>query len=293
MDKPFIPSAVGSQADVSAGVNIEQVFGGYFGSQTNAEAFCKIGISPIEHNLPPDALYADFGGGQGMLAQSVRAYLEEKGHRTQTTVVDGNQGYLESAHQRGLQTLLCNLETFALGLQDLITMRAVLHYNKPQEQTTILRNIYNTLHTGGYFVHQVSSGSEENSRLRSSIVNLSSLGRAGHGDYHWTSVDETIALHRKAGFSETALGGYAPPCSWSPEEQWERFNGKSFTEAILGDDGVALEALRLRKTRYLSEARKVIEKYLREFGSEKTGIEKKTDGTFTLHYQYPIITSRK
>lgn len=289
----FQPISVGSIADLKAGVDISKVHGGYFANSENIKSFVDNGISIIEQDLPHETQYVDFGGAQGLLASSVTDMLMSSGHIVHTQVADANQYYLDEAKKRGLETVLCNLESCNLSDVDLITMRAVLHYNSPEQQKKILSRIIMSLKTHGYFIHQVSSGSNANTELRSALVNLPSLGRAGAGDYHWTSVQETLRLHHEAGFTQTNLVGYAPAASWGPIEQWDRFNFKDLTDAVRELDEKKIQTIENRRELYLREANAVCRQFLEKYGSDETGIESLSDGNFVVHYQYPIIVSRK
>lgn len=289
----FESKAIGSKADMAANVDISKVYGGYFANPENARLFCKIGLGNALSQLPRKITYLDFGGGQGLLAEPIKRYLEENGHTVRAVVADGNQAFLEKAATIGLETMLCNLEDARMRDTDLITMRAVLHYNPPDKQRQILKAAYEALKDGGYLVHQVSSGSDANSQLRSAIVNIPELGRAGAGSYHWTSIDETVELHKQAGFSTTEVAGFAPSNSWGPEEQWDRFNTKRLEEAHVKNDIGTISQIEAEKTNYLAKASRVIEDFIRRFGEQETGVEKLANGSYLIHYQYPIIVSKK
>lgn len=293
MDKPFEASAIGSKADIQAGVDISKVVGGYFENPANTKAFCDIGIKPIEGNLPHKIFLVDFGGGQGFLASRVEEYLAADGFEVSSLVADGNASYLDEAKKKGLAVVACNLEECAFENVNLATMRAVLHYNNPEKQLAIIKSIYGCLIDGGYFVHQASSGSEVNSRLRSEIVNIPALGRAGNGQYHWTSTSETLGLHQESGFAESVVFGFAPGAAWGPEEQWDRFNAKRTHEAREAGDTTVVAQIENTRAEYLAAAQTLIEDYLEKYGAEETGIEKLSDGRFMIHYEYPIIVSKK
>ena len=169
-------------------------------------------------------------------------------------------------------------------------MRAVLHYNLPEAQLAILKNIRQSLRTDGFFVHQLSAArSSVNNELRSALVNLPSLGRDGSGSYHWISESNAVQLHLAAGFSDATVVGHAPSCSWGPESQWTRFNESKEKVATAAEATVLAE----RKTLYISEANKIAEDYLQKYGSEETGVEKLSDGSYLVHYEYPIIVSKR
>lgn len=168
-------------------------------------------------------------------------------------------------------------------------MRAVLHYNVPEKQVLIIKNIFNSLKKGGYLVHQNSSGNKGNCELRSALVNIPELGRAGAGNYHWISEEEYLSLAKEAGFSETIQVGYAKANSWSPEEQWNRFN-QNLTKRIQESGSViGLEEIEKRKGTYLNKANKLIEEYTTKYGKEYLGIKQ----DLNIEYSYPIIVSRR
>lgn len=281
--------AVGTQADTVAKVDISKVHGGYFSDPKNVEGFIEIGIKPLVSNLPKKIKYIDFGGGQGHLAYSVEHFLKENGKEVETIVVDANKDYISAAQEKGLITQLTNLEDVSFSEADLITMRAVLHYNVQEKQVLIIKNIFNSLKKDGYLVHQNSSGNKENCELRSVLVNIPELGRAGAGNYHWISEEECLSLTKEIGFSETVQVGYARANSWNPEEQWDRFN-QNITKKAQEDGNVfELKEIEKRKGIYLKKANKLIEEYAAKYGKEYLGIQK----DLNIEYSYPIIVSRK
>lgn len=290
----FKPQSFGSQADVKAGVEISKVHGGYFSSLENARQFCDIGIAPIEKELPHYVKYADFGGGEGFLARNVGEYITSHGHGIEILVADANEKYLKVAKDAGLDTILCNLEECNLSERDLITMRAVLHYNSPEKQLAVLRQTFFTLKNEGFFVSQVSSGTKENCELRSRIVNLPSLARATEeNQYHWISLEEYLELLKKSGFQNSNLAGYAPSNAWSPANQWERFFGKQEKEAAEIGNENELRELEAQQKQFYKEANALIEQYVQNDTKGDLGVEKLPDGSYTIRYQYPIFISQK
>lgn len=286
------PTAIGTQADIQSGVKISQVHGGYFSRKDNLKMFCEISLNDIWRNLFPSIKYADFGAGEGDLASFVANYLKEKGVSVNSIAVDGNENYLQIAKKKGLETALCNLENCQLDGLNLITMRAVNHYNPIDKQIEILRSAFNSLNKEGYLISQVSSGSEANCRLRSDIVNIPELGRAGSGNYHWTSIEEYSKLLSKAGFVEVEYLGNAPSNSWGPEEQWERFNKKSQDMAKINGDKQLEKNLSKRREEYLNKTSNLLKSYLDKYSLEELGVSKTSD-SFIITYLYPIIRARK
>jgi SAM-dependent methyltransferase len=286
-------NSIGTNADISAGVDISKVHGNYFADPKNIERFIDLGIKPIIKDFPKKMNYVDFGGGQGHLTILVKEYLEKNSFNVSATVADANENYLLTAKEKSLDTRLCNLEDAPFSNTDLITMRAVLHYNVPDNQKLILKNVFNALKIGGYFVHQNSSGNKENCELRSALVNIPELGRAGAGDYHWISEQEYRFLIEGAGFSTTTIVGYAQPNSWGPDEQWDRFNDKITKIATENKDEETLRDIETRKKIYLDKAYAMIREYSEKYGKEYLGAKDLDDGKIVIEYLYPIIVSRK
>ena len=208
-------------------------------------------------------------------------------------VADANESYLEVARQKGLGIKLCNLEDNNFPNLDLVTMRAVLHYNTPPNQKLILKNIFNSLKAGGYLVHQNSSGNKENCELRSALVNIPELGRAGAGNYHWVSEEEYLSLTKEVGFSNTITAGYAKANFWGPDEQWDRFNSEITKKALENNDENTLLEIEMRKKAYLEKAYKLIEEYSNKYRKEYLGIKDAGNNKVIIEYLYPIVVSRK
>lgn len=292
--KKFIPSAVGTQSDLKADVNMAKVFGGYFSSLEVAQYFIEIGIKTIQKELPTDLRYADYGGGQGFLTKIIAEWLKTQGHNVDAFVVDGNAKFLQIAEKDGLKTIECNLESCDFREADLVTMRAVNHYNSPDKQIEILKNAAKSLKENGFLISQISSGSEKNCRLRSNIVNLKSLGRAGEDEkYYWTTIEEYNEFLKTADFVHIEVLGYAPDCSWSPEEQWDRFHEKETKEAEADNNVDKIEKINKRKKLFLKEAYLLIKNYVDMFGEEILGINFDESGKANIKYKYPIIKSQK
>ena len=158
-----------------------------------------------------------------------------------------------------------------------------------------MKNIYNSLKKGGYLIHQNSSGNKENCELRSALVNIPELGRAGAGSYHWVSEEEYLSLAEKAGFSKTVQVGYAQANSWGPEDQWDRFNSEMTRVALDKKDQEALFEIETRKKSYLEKANKLIKEYSDKYGKDYLQIKEVSKGKILIGigYSYPIIVSRK
>jgi len=277
-----LPSALSPivQRDLDANVVIGEVFSGYFNSPEKAAVFCELGVSGIQHMLPQSLRAADFGGGDGYLAASIRDYLASQGKTTDFFVVDGNESYLALAERKGLTAVHTDLTAATIDNLDLVVSRATFHYNSLDAQAAILDRVRESLTPNGFFVNQISSGDRYNTALRNDISALPSLDRASKGSIHFVTPDEYISMTAGAGL-ETLLVGYAPANSWTPEEMFDRFHPHQDGEAQFGDNAP--------RTVFLRECMALIRDY-----TDSTSIEGITfsEDSVRVEYQYPIFVSR-
>ncbi len=282
----------GTSADKKAAVDIDKIHRGYFSCQENADDFYNIGVKPIEKELPHKLCYVDFGGGKGLLAERVENNLKTDNHDVETIIIDANDKFLQIAEEKGLKVVQSSIENSNLSEIDLATMRAVNHYNNLEQQQKIIDKVFKSLKSGGYLISQISTGSDENCTLRSAIVNLPSLGRSGSGNYYWTTEEEYILMLEKAGFSDIKIVGYAPPCYWSPEEQWDRFNSLRTNQAVVSVDNDLISKIENDRIVFMEQSKQLIENYLKHDNKNRLDIEIK-DGSYIINYKYAIISSRK
>ncbi len=293
LEKP-IPSSVGTQSDLKADVDIAKVFGGYFSNYEVAQSFVETGVKDIEKDLPENVKLADYGGGQGFLTKNVADWLKSQGHNVDAYVIDGNPKFLQIAQKEGLKGYQCNLENCDFKDADLLIMRAVNHYNSPEQQLEILKSALKSLKEEGFLISQISSGSKENCRLRSEIVNLKSLGRATEGgNYYWTSIDEYKELLKDAGFENSTVVGQAPDCTWTPEEQWERFNEKGMKDSMEKNDTKKITEINKKREVFIKEAYEIIKRYINKFGKDVIDVSFNENNQAVIRYKYPIIRSQK
>jgi SAM-dependent methyltransferase len=280
--------AVGTRADISGKVEIGKVFGGYFSDSTNAQSFLDLGIKPILDDLPKNIKYSDFGGGEGYLGKFVSDFLKKNGKKADTLIVDANSEYLKKAKKLGLKTKLANLQDVKLLNFDLITMRAVNHYNPLKEQIKILENAHNSLKKGGYLISQISTGNKANVNMRNLIKNKL-LKLTGEGEpYEWVTTKKYIQILKSSGFKWIKPVGYAPPGKWALEEQWERYNSKKRAEVLAKGNLKEVEKIDKTKEKYMEYAKKLVK--MEKF--RNAGVEKK-DNSYVVHYQYDIIMAKR
>jgi hypothetical protein len=280
--------AVGTRADISGKVEISKVFGGYFSNAVNAQAFIDIGIKPIFEDLPSSIKYSDFGGGDGFLGKYVADFLKENGKKVNTLIIDANPEYLKKARKLGLKTKLANIQDIKVKDFDLITMRAVNHYNPLKEQIRILKNTHNSLKKGGYLVSQISTGNEANVRMRNLIKNKL-LKLTGEGEpYEWVTAEKYVKILKSSGFKWIKPVGHAPSGKWALEEQWERYNSKKRAEALAKGNVKEVEEIDERREQYMEYAKKLVQ--MEKFSN--AGV-KKEDNSHVVHYRYDIIMARR
>lgn len=280
---------MGTRADIAGKVEIAKVFGGYFSNPANAQAFIDLGIRPILNDLPKNIKYSDFGGGDGYLGSYVNSYLKKKSKQVDTTIVDANPEFLKKVKKLGLKTKLANLEDVKLPKLDLITMRAVFHYNLFKVQKKILKKVYENLTKGGYFINQISTGNEANCKLRNLIKNKELALSGEQGRYEWISVKKYLGALKNTKFSEIRLLGYAPSGSWTLEEQWERVNSTKRANALAKGNLKEVVKIDETKEKFLAYTNKLIN--MKEY--KTAGVEKDKSGSYRVHYQYAIILARK
>lgn len=287
-------NAPGVMTDFNSDVKIGLVHGGYFSSPERAKEFVDIFIKSVAEKLPKEIHYADLGCGEGFLGSVVTDFLQKEGYNVNTELVDGNPKNIEESKKTGYKCTLADLKDYKGEIPyDLISMRAVNHYNPLPDQEVIMANILANLKEGGFLVNQLSSGTDENCQLRNELVgNLPLIYGAQGKNYHWTSINEYLPLAEKIGFSDTKLVGYAEPNFWKPEDQWERMNGVLLKKALENKDEELVKSLEEHKTKYLIEANALVEKFISQYGEDKLGVKKEGD-SYIINYQYPIFVSKK
>jgi hypothetical protein len=271
------------QADIAASVPIGAVFGGYFNTSSAAQAFNEFGVVDILSTTATLVRFADFGGGDGYLTKATKDYIESHGKEAQGIVVDLNPTYLEQAEARGLTTIKASLEEVDTPPLEMAIGRSMLHYNPLAVQQLIVNNIYAQLNPGGIFVHSFSAGDSANCAIRSEIAALPSLGRLkAKGEVHFITEDMYTSMAVKAGFTTTAIKGYAPDNSWLLSEVFTRFNPIPPQQ-----DAGYIE----RRKIFMEEGRSLIEGYVHE--TDVAGVILLDDGDVRVSYHYPVYVSHK
>lgn len=167
----FLPKSETVARDIKCGIDLE-VEHPFFNSVAEAENFYLKGVSSLLPKFGPTIRFSDFGGGQGLLAHTIRDKLLKHSQTVKAQVVDANPSFLKDAESKNLNVKLENIEVVKLPRQDLITMRLVNHYNCLEVQKQIFKNIYASLQGGGAFVMQMETGNYQACKLRTEIAGV-------------------------------------------------------------------------------------------------------------------------
>lgn len=242
-----------TEADIRANVDMSKVADGYFSSLENINHLITTAIEPILNKLPQKISYADFGGGNGIMAKAITNYLTSKNFFVDTLVLDANKQYLQEAKKRGLKTNYGTISAFNSEKFDLITMRSVNHYNPIDIQKEMFINVKKSLEKNGLFISQILSASSACCQVVSKILNLPELGRVSDSSkIHITSKNEYKNLLLKSGFNSVNHLGEAHSYFWNPEVSWKRFN-----PTIVGNESEK-NLFNQRHEAYLDKANKLI-----------------------------------
>ena len=273
------PSAAGTRRDIREQTDLARTVP-FFGSIDAARRFAETGVGPIVSELPRRVIYADFGGGQGVLASAVRQFINSNRRECQATVLDANPNYLMQTAASGISAVCGNIEQSSLRNVDLATMRLVLHYNSRRQQAAVLGGIARSLVTDGAFVSQIETGDPMICALHTQISNL--LSREDAAGYYWATLEEYCELLRDQGFCDIVVVCREDVTEIDVDaalaDAWQRFNGAALRNALLASQFEAAEAMSRERDMFLHAANEIIEDASPQLRS------------FRLHY--PIVTCR-
>jgi hypothetical protein len=274
----FVPNSNSVLKDLSRNIDLEKEHP-FFESVRDAELFFAAGVEPYLHLMQKKISFADFGGGQGLLASAICNLLEDRDHLVSPIVVDANQVFLNSAKMKGLRTVLENIEDVRLPLQDIILMRLVNHYNSRNKQMEILKNVYDNLRPEGMFVMQLETGGIHSCKLRNEVSEL--LGNyCPNTSNYWVSKDEVLCMLEKIGLAPLPSAREEPvfyiDVATLLRNAWDRSLGG-------GQDSE-------QQSQFNRQAADIIIDHISSDNGEDSGVFEK-DGLFYVRSIYPIITT--
>lgn len=140
-----------------------------FSNQENIKSVYK-DFWDMRPNLPKNMKLSDFGSADGLFGSFFKKELEMQGYSVHLTIIDIIQEHLDQNRDDTITTIQKDLldlnlkQVFDLGL-----MRSVLHYFDMKNQPIVLRNIYESIKEGGYFLSQNFVQKEEDLELYSEL----------------------------------------------------------------------------------------------------------------------------
>ena len=146
-----------------------------------------------------DSILMEFGCGTGTTS------LVHAPHVKEIISYDYSPGMIEIANQKKADQKIENVTfevkaveeiPFHKETYDLIMAHSILHLTQNNEQ--ILKNVFQSLRPGGYFVSSSGCIKEMNLIIRKIIPLMTSIGKAP--EITKFSADELIDLHKKTGF---------------------------------------------------------------------------------------------
>jgi len=122
--------------------------------------FLNLLLQQINHD---DVNIADYGGGNGILAKKLIEMCKEKGFKKfniENIDIDRSK-FVEIPHLINIEENITNYKS--KNKYDFAMSRFVLHYIPEEKQLIFLKNVYNNLKTGGFFlfIHYIAGNTEK------------------------------------------------------------------------------------------------------------------------------------
>lgn len=276
--------APGTLRDWNEAVDLERDVP-FFASARDAEMFLRLALSTILTMLPLKVNYADFGGGQGLVASLMVDLLRSRGHEVDAVVVDANPNYLERAAARGLRVRERDLTSTGLRGLNLVSMRLVNHYNPLSVQTEILAEAQRALEPEGYFVAQIETGSAAGCGLRTEIANMPELAAARTKGCRWVALEDFECMLALAGFVEVRLVGFSlssgEPLDVVLSDAWHRYHGNP-------GDSQTVE----RRRRFLDAALNRVTAWHDAHGDDRLGVFRRGE-YLEVRRQHAVVVARR
>ncbi|KVL13220.1 class I SAM-dependent methyltransferase [Burkholderia ubonensis] len=190
----------GTRDDLSECIDLEADHP-FFGSTAEADRFVDDAVLPNVAWGRDPLRVADFGGGQGLLADRCARALRARGAVVRAGVVDANPTFAAFARARGLDVAESDIGCYEGEPVDIALMRLVLHYNPASAQRTILTNVCRHVSDDGLLVLQFETGDTAACELRNRIAALCAEWTGG-GARFWANHLMMSDWLRDAGFGE-------------------------------------------------------------------------------------------
>jgi SAM-dependent methyltransferase len=255
----------GARADLAVGQGLAQR-APFFGSVAAADRFVDLAVRPLLprwSRLSRRLDYADFGGGEGILATAVASALASARVPAEVTVIDENPVFLERARARGLNTITGSLQRLEGVAADLGTLRFVNHYNSIEGQREILRALCAATRPGGILICQIHTASavvcELFGRIASLLDRMIVGGEAAAAELrHWVTIDVFKGMLEEAGFKILEVIGQELGDEAQVEtlldEAWSRYCGSLLRSALISSDTSSAVRILEGRDRFLRTA---------------------------------------
>ncbi|MDP2655562.1 MAG: methyltransferase domain-containing protein [bacterium] len=155
------PSIDQDKEMVAKNIELEKLYGGYFGNPENCAPFIEHLPQDLFSNKTPVIL--DAGSSQGVVGEYVSNEFIKRGSTPRLILMDTNDAALKKSFV-ATEKIVADLKNIPLGDSsiNLALLRSVLHYESDiGEQKKILRELYRVLSSEGVLVSQFASFDNE------------------------------------------------------------------------------------------------------------------------------------
>jgi SAM-dependent methyltransferase len=302
MSSAALPARVspGARADLAVGDALSEC-APFFGSAVAAERLVDLAVKPLISQLAELGRcihYADFGGGEGILAAAVRSVLSAAGVQAQVTVVDENPVFLQRARARQLDTQTTSLDRLVGLTVDLATLRFVNHYNPVDRQLEILRALFASIRPGGILICQIHTASSSVCELFgrvSALLDRVTTGTSVSELRHWVTLDVFKSMLEKAGFTSVSVSreeiSDVAQVETLLNDAWRRYCGSLLRSTLLSGDGIGAARLLQERDDFFSESLRCVQVALLKPTSDEADRLRLTNGQVST--SHPIVIARR
>jgi hypothetical protein len=168
--------------------------------------------------LPDSLKVVEYGSAEGKVGEYFKKKLVKAGKVVHLTLVDVVKEHLEANKNVETEKIHCDLAEMNLKpLYDLGIGRSILHYFSEGVQKIVLKNIFNSLRTEGYYL------SQNFVQLDSDLELYLKLNRAIGKSFSLVSVESLQQMFEEVGFKEVRLLGALPVWDYSSENLQQRY----------------------------------------------------------------------
>ena len=205
---------------------LENLYGGYFGSQENCAYFSE--HIPEDFFLRKNPTILDAGSSMGTVGKYVQRELLNKGVTSRLVLVDTNEEALKKSTSTA-EKIVANLKGIPLpdSSVDMILLRSVLHYEPTLEaQQSIIKELHRVLIPGGILISQFGSFKDDKE-----AESFNQMFKFLKRDVGFVSSSTGVRLHEEV-FGKAYKITNGPPLEESVTEFVER-NGEDVSAGLI------------------------------------------------------------